>query len=155
MRRLYLVAALVVFLAIPASAAGVSPQQMLHRGVTSLEAGDANTAARRLRIAAFGLIGDAPAYANALVHLTVALHRSGDAAGAEKVVVKLVEVERVARVLHSLDVPPTVHAEFSTVARKVISNAPARSAGLSAFLDKYDTRRNDPAPLHAGAGSSN
>ena len=114
---------LTFLLAIPVRAQGIRPEQMFERGKSSLESGDTVSAVKRLKIASFGLLNDPEQYASALVYLSVALGRSGDAAGAAKVIEKLVEVERLEPVLASLEIPPMIYADFSKLASSTMTQA--------------------------------
>lgn len=124
-------------LAIPAGAQSIASEQMFERGKASLESGDTVSAVKRLKIASFGLLNAPHRYANALVYLSVALRRSGDIAGAEKVIEKLVEVEQIKPVLGSLEIPPMIYSDFSKLAANTAERAPARFAAITLFLKNH------------------
>jgi len=144
MKMLLFIVMTALFLALPARAQGIRPEQMYERGKASLENGDAEVAVKRLRIASFGLLSDAPRYANALVYLAVALRRSGDLPGAEKVIAKLAEVERIKPVLASLDIAPGIYADFSKLASASVNRTPSQFAAMAFFLRNKDSLTKQP-----------
>lgn len=145
---------LVLCLAIPAGAQSIASEQMFERGKASLESGDTVSAVKRLKIASFGLLSSPNRYANALVYLSVALRRSGDIAGAEKVIEKLVEVEQIKPVLASLEIPPMVYSDFSKLATNAALRAPARFAAITLFLKNHELQTKQ-RETQLGSGDRN
>ena len=149
MRGLKFLTLLTFLLAIPVRAQGVRPEQMFERGKSSLESGDTVSAVKRLKIASFGLLNDPEQYASALVYLSVALGRSGDAAGAAKAIEKLVEVERVEPVLASLEIPPMIYADFSKLASSA-TMTPAKFTAIARLLKNREVTKQSEAQLGSG-----
>ena len=149
MKGLKFLTLLTFLLAIPVRAQGVRPEQMFERGKSSLNSGDTVSAVKRLKIASFGLLNDPEQYASALVYLSVALGRSGDAAGAAKVIEKLVEVERLEPVLASLEIPPMIYADFSKLASSAMT--PAKFTAITRLLKNREVvRKQSEAQLGSG-----
>jgi hypothetical protein len=102
---------------------------LLHRGVTSVEAGQFDSASTPLRIAAFGLVDSIESYETALVHLSVAQDQLNDADGARDSLRRLMAAERIERRYPTLALAPAIRANFESAAKKYLS--PAELSALS------------------------
>lgn len=94
-RRLRVAALAAAFLAaVPARAADRFYEDLLRDGIAARERGDAERAAKLLRLACFGLLEEPPALGRCLAHLALAQSEADDTAGFRQTFFRLAEVER-------------------------------------------------------------
>lgn len=109
LRRLRLWTALVVSLLPPALHANQGADfyhSAFARGRAAYRAGSNVEALRLLRIAAFGLINDARAYQVVSIYALLAADRLGDTKSADSTFAKIMEAEKIAGALSSVDLGP-------------------------------------------------
>jgi hypothetical protein len=154
MKRTLQILALSAALTGQLSAQAIRPQQMLDRGIASLESGDHRSAAKRLKIAAFGLLGNPVAYSRALVYLAVAQERSGDREQSQKTVLKLAEIEKKTAILASLQIAPAVYGDFRKLAGSMAATNSVKIVSISNALQKIESSRaTRPEPLVMRGGA--
>jgi hypothetical protein len=120
-------------LAAPAGAAHPFYEDQLRRGRQALDRGEHAEAARALRLAAFGLLDDPPALAGCLVHLALARHGLGDAAGVRETVERVLALEERFGAYRAAALPAPLAASFSALALEAVPAG--RLAELEAFAD--------------------
>lgn len=97
--------------------------RMLLRGITSVQVGNFEAAARELRIAAFGFVEAIDRFQKAHIYLAIASQRNFKEADARNSAVRVMTGERLGGAYASLDLPPEIRAEFETIAEKVLTSA--------------------------------
>lgn len=119
------IALLSIFLLLPSAGLEAAPDfydELLARGIATLAGGDPETAARQLRIAAFGLLERPESLEIAHIHLAIASARLQKEADARHSAVRVVRTERAARRYASLTIPDAVRTEFESVAASVLTS---------------------------------
>ena len=115
---------LIIFVAAGARAAtgGGFYDSLLARGIENLKAGNAEAAARELRIAAFGFLDQPENFETAHIYLTLAAAKLQHEAEARQSALRVLSTERAAHRYAALALSDAVRAEFETVAAKLLTS---------------------------------
>lgn len=119
-----------------ASAYAADPfyEQLLRKGREALDRGDAAQAARRLRLACFGMLEEPPLLAECLVYLGVAQSALGDAEAFRESFLRIVEVEERFGALQRAALPPEVRGRYDQAAKALIPETTLRAHTAFAHL---------------------
>lgn len=135
--RAALAAALLSAAALPAAAPQTSDDafsnSLFRRGVAALEAGNADEAARLLRLATFGFLDEPQPLAQALVHLGLAQAAAGDADGFRDTATRLAEVEQRYHTYRSAPLDPGVRAAFERDLKRLMPESAREGSELYAL----------------------
>ncbi len=98
--------------------------RMLMRGMTDIQVGNLEAAARELRIAAFGFVEAVDRFQTAHIYLAIASQRNFKEADARNSAARVATAERLkAGTYSTLDLPLEIRAEFEKIAKKVLTSA--------------------------------
>lgn len=104
-----------------AAPAGDFYLNLLHRGMSHVDAGLYEPAVRELRIAAFGLVNSISQFEIAEIYLTIAQERLGAHEDARRSAQRIVAAERIERRYGKLAIPATARTAFEAITQKLLS----------------------------------
>lgn len=122
-------------------------QNLLERGKTAFQGGQYETAARNLKIAAFGFLESLPDYETAEIYLALANHRLGRDDQARNAIESVMRAEQVKPTYRTLALDPRIRSAFETVIAALL---PSRSLGSTA---PPTTVRQQPTSTPPSTGS--
>ena len=102
-------------------------EQLLRKGREAFDRGDAAQAARRLRLACFGMLEEPPLLAECLVYLGLAQSALGDGDAFRESFLRIVEVEERFGALQKAALPPEVRARYDQAVKALIPETTLRN----------------------------
>lgn len=122
----------------PAAASHPYYQDLLRRGAAALESGDPESAARSLRLAAFGLLEEPPELAGCLVRLALAQRAVGDAEATRESLSRVVDLEVRFGAYSASGLDPGLAESFESLLVESVAAETLRS--IPAFRDAAHQR---------------